>query len=332
MHDWLEQRIVACSSDAIGGLLGLPSPLGDESAPATTPPAMDSYRLAERLWTSDLAATIESRLRALETLNKGTRLIALASTIPSPTVRTALLRTLEQHWDEGPGSITMLGAMEGTTVELGFVALVKMLRRSDPVDPAGRNGNRPHIATKTAKKSTDAQEYKKRQEKVAQQWMEFSQSILQATCRQLCGAALAKQHDQSGGSPTADDADLPFKLRPHATVAAVYHLDWPDEFNGKLAAAPMLRVRFARTTEKATPASVLAFYRRQVSNGKEHTHDDGGWIDSILVDELRAHSVDVFVTKASVLGPPNQEQELTVDVLTIECEGIAKPSTISASR
>jgi hypothetical protein len=309
--------------------------------PAKNVASTDPYRLAERLWRADLAAVIEERLRALETLDKGTSLLALASTSPNPTVRTALLRTLDRHWEEGPKQLKVLCTTEDVNVEPGFVALVKMLRRSDG-DPAGsndklaHNGNRHRSTTQTTKKLTDAREKNKRQEQLGQQWMEFSRDIAQALCRRLYAAARAKPSGRGGVDRTANDPDLPWKLPPHVEVAAVYRLDWPDGLSGKIDAPPLLRVRYVRIEQKAAPVKVLAYYRRQVPTSKEHALAGSDWLDSIVIDKerLRARSVDVLVAKAgqSDLGPANQEQELTVDVLTIECEGVAKPCPISASR
>jgi hypothetical protein len=225
-------------------------------------------------------------------------------------------------------------------VEPGFIAVVKLLCREHSVELAvrkntlGHNGNRSHPATIATKQLSESFENKKRQDKLGQEWMDFYKTILKATCQRLYAAARAKSGGRSQGDQMDDTADLPFKLHPGADVVAVYRLDWPDDLNGKIAAAPVLRVRYASTHEKAAPTNVLAYYRRQVLAGKDRTLADGGWIDSVVIDKERTRSVDVFVTKASksVLGPPNQEQELTVDVLTIECEGLIKPNPVAASR
>jgi hypothetical protein len=292
-------------------------------------------------------------------LDQDAPLIALASTVPSPPVRAALLRTLERHWDEGPNELKSLRTADDVTVEPGFAALVKMLPRNDLANPTAGNDAHEHNAAfhpaaksttdpkkskrpeqagqGSAKKTVDEGKTEQRQQKqIGQQWMEFSHDISQTICRRLCAAARAKQGSRSGAEWTAADIDLPFELRSHEDIVAVYHLDWPQEFNGTIAAVPMLRVRYVRIEQKAVPLKVLAYYRQQVANSKEHAHAGGGWIDSVFVDKetARTRSVDVLVAKASkaVLGLPSQEQELTVDILAIECEGLAKPSSASASR
>ena len=81
---------------------------------------------------------------------------------------------------------------------------------------------------------------------------------------------------------------------------------------------------------------MLAYYRRQLPDAKQHAlANDVGWLDSLTIgkEAAFARSVDVFVAKASknVTGAPNQKQELTVDILTVQCEAIAKQSPITAS-
>jgi hypothetical protein len=377
MREWLELRIAACAREAMGRLLRLPAtqarplrsaaamsgtmgmmstmgmmgampgmatPPRDQPAPVEAVAATDPYRLAERLWSADLAAVIEERLKGMDTLDKSVPLITLAGTVPNPAVRAALLRTLERHWAEGPTELKVLSTAEDMHLEPGFVALVKMLRRKDPVepppggDPAGRNGNRHRSTTQVqvTKKISEFRENSKRQEQMEQKWMEFSQAVVESICRQLYAATRADHSVPRGAARTADDADLPLKLHPHAELVALYHLDWPDDLNGKLAVAPVLRIRYARMQQRAVPVKVLAYYRRQVPDGKSHAISGGNWIDSLVVDQQQARtcSVDVLVTKASksVLGLPDQEQELTVDVLTIQCDGIAKPKPLPASQ
>jgi hypothetical protein len=376
-HAWLETWIAAYSSDALGQLLGIPPDQTDSGQSASGShgglsgvpssrrrgvvlprniPATNANRLAELVWSSNLAAVTERRLGDLDTLGDGLSLITLAGTVPNPTVRAALLRTLERHWEEGPKELSVLSATESTNVEPGFIAAVKMLRRCDPVEvatrkdllghgsshqssaksPAKTGKQREGQGAKQAKKTTDPQQAKHRQEQLGQEWMDFSQAVLRATCRRLHAAARAEQNARGNASRSGDDAHVPFKLPPGAEIAAVYHVNWPDDLSGKVAAAPTLRLRYMRLQQKGATAKVVAYYRRQMPHGKEHTLVGGGWIDSIVVDKEqdRAHSVDVLVTSAgkNTVDLPNLEKELTVDILTIECQGIAKPNPLSASR
>lgn len=384
-HEWLEHATAAYSSGGLGRLLGIPPPEHQDTALTKTIAAMDVYRLAERLWAPEMAEVLDRRLAELSTLEEGAPLVTLASTIPNPTVRASLLRTLARHWDETPSSLTLLRAVEGTRnsgpqaasvggfqmwsgagppvstggphaacsqlgesgkmdviVEPGFVALVKMLRRDDrPESATGKNtaarsGSRDSATARPPKKLADLQEDKKRREQVGQQWMDFSRTVVQSTCRRLCAAARAKQVAGNGTNSTPDDLDLPFELHPGAQLSQTYRLDWPEDVGTAMAAAPILKVRYVRIEQRAVPRKVLAYYRRRASNFKEHGLASGSWIDSINIDreQGRTRSIDVLVAKANttVLGPPDQEQEITVDLLIVECEGISKPTPVSSDR
>jgi hypothetical protein len=384
-RDWLEPRIAAYGSGVLGRLLGVPAaqvdpvlpgaargttagqwmggltPNRQEATLALTVATANPYCLAERLWNSDLLTAIQRRLETVETLEKRSALVALASTLPHATVRAALLRAMERHWDEGPKGLKMLRTAESLTVEPGFVALLKLLRREDLAgspagkDAPGRIGNRyPSAwapARKTAnlaggqrldssgpeaKKSADLFKTRIERERVGQQWMEFSQDVVQAECRRFCAAARAKQDGPGEAGAASALADLPFTLHSRDAVAAVYRLDWPEDLREEIAVAPSsLRVRYVRIEEKAVPVKVLAYYRRQVPEARQRAIAGGGWIDSVVMDKSGSsiRSIDVLVTKATknVLGLPNQEQELAVDILIVECEGTAKPNPMVAS-
>ncbi len=250
-QDWLEQRFVDQSGEVLRRLLGVPAPKQRDAARAKTAVMTDPYRLAERIWSPDFAAAIERRLRLLDTLGKNTRLVTLASTIPSSSLRAALLRTLQRHWDEGPKGLEPLGASEGMTVEPGYVVLVKMLLRKDAIgtvadrDIRGGDIHRSVSAAKSAK-MVGMHKVKQLQDTTSQHWIDFSRSIVCAMCRRLC---LAAQFEQVAGAQTdlTANAQLPVKLlHPKADVVAVYRLDWPDELSGKIAAAPSLHVRSVR--------------------------------------------------------------------------------------
>jgi hypothetical protein len=201
----------------------------------------------------------------------------------------------------------------------------------------GHNGNRRSPARLGAKKTADLQKIKQHEEQTGQQWTQFSQDVVRAICQRLCAAAWAERNAHGGAELTEDDAELPFELNAGARVVAAYHRNWPEDLGGKIDAAPRLRVHFVRIEQKAAPLKVVAYYRRQLPGALEHALDGGGrWIDSILVDKQRAstRSVDVLVAKASksALGLPNQEMELTLDILTVECEEIAQHNPAFANQ
>jgi hypothetical protein len=340
---WLEPRAVAYSSSTLGWLMGRPSPGQPKGVLANNVPAANPYRLAERLWSLDFAATIQRRLEEVEALDKASTLMALAGTLPQAAVRAALLRTLERHWDEGPAGLKMLRGDEDLTVDPGFVVVVKRLRRDEPARPlAGKNASEhngshhgpPRLGTK---KAAEIQTAKQHEEEVGQQWMEFSRDVVQALCRQLYAADSAQRSVAGGADRTADDADLPLELFSGSRVVAAHRLDWPEDLGGRIAAGPRLRVRYVRIQQRAVPLKMLGFYRRQLPGGDDRPLSGGGrWLDNVVVDKQHAsmRSVDVLLTKASksAVGLPNQELELNVDILTVECEAVAKQDSALADR
>jgi hypothetical protein len=354
-RSWLEQRVLAYSSGTLSRLLGLPATeprsaryvpaggagpailLGQQQRGASSSDVTPSnpYRAAELLWSSNLAAVLEQRLADMESLADSLPLITLAGTVPHPTVRAALYRALERHWGESPKPLLALARTDASNVEPGLVVLVKALPRNDAPEVLARSHGNHFGAARTAKrppgldvheaqKNADALEVKRRREKLGQEWLEFSRAVVQATCRRCYAAARAADR---GGAVTSDDAGLPFKLDPGARVTAVYRVNWPAALDGKLAGAPLLRVHYARIEEKAAPAKVLAYYRRQAPHAKEHPLPGGGWIDGVTSHDEKGHasSVDVLVAKlrSEVGGLPNDTQELIVEILTVECDGIA---------
>ena len=80
----------------------------------------------------------------------------------------------------------------------------------------------------------------------------------------------------------------------------------------------------------------MAYYRRQLPDCEVHIGPDAAWLDSLTAekDQAGTRSVDVLLAKSSAAAPglPDQEQELTVSILTVECEGIAKRTPLAASR
>ena len=337
IQQWLEASFVVQSGGAMSRLLGVPAPKQREAAAAKNPPAADPYRLAEQFWSPELAAAIERRLRTLEAFSDDSRLVALAGTLPSPAVRTALLRTLQRHWDEGPKGLESLVAADGPAIEPGFLLLVKMLPRKDAggpaagKDPRARDANRA-VPGPSRRKWRSCEPPSNAKSKPRKNGWSSPKALVRTLCERFYAAARAKPNSDRMAEGTADDR-FPVKLHPNADVVAVYRLDWPEELDGKIAAAPFLRVRYVRIEQKARPDRLLAYYRRQLPDCEEHVGPDAAWLDSLAADkdQAGARSVDVLLAKSSAAAPglSDQEQELTVSILTVECEGIAKRSPLA---
>lgn len=338
-QDLLEQRLADQSGEVLTRLLGIPSSKRGSASNAKSDATTDPYHLAEMIWSPDFAASVERRLRLIDSLGRETRLVVLASAIPNPSLRSALLRVLQRHWDEGPKGLEPFCKPEGVTVEPGFVVLTKTLLRKDDLgagaDKTARgSGVRPSGFAVKAARSSEMRQLKQLQEAIAQRWVDLSRNVVCATCRQFRQAAQADLNSDARNR-TAADVQIPVKPYPGAEVASVYRLEWPAGLSGKVAAAPSLQVVCIRLEIKASPVRLLAHYRRQLPDCVEREIPAGRWLDSLVQDDQgRVRSIDVLLAKASrnALGLPDQEQELTADILVIECESFAKKNPVSASR
>ena len=313
----LEEQFSLQTMAVLGQLLGLPS--RKDRQPDSAAVATDPDRAAGLLWSSDLTAVVSARLRMVEGLTQGRRLLRLAAAIPSQPMRVATLQTLDKHWEEGPRALETLLSSDSALQEPGFLLVVKKLPRKDP-PPAGRSTKSARIAA--------ANDAKRRQDEVAQQWMTFSENLVRAMCRRFYTAALTPSADSR---PTnSDAADLPLKPPSNVEIAASYRVDWPEGLTGKLAgpAVSPLRVRYLRIEQKARPVRLLAYYRSQLSNCSEHNNQYGFWLDAFATDKQRGavRSVDVLITNRNKDIPivANEEQQLTVDILFVEIESAGR--------
>jgi hypothetical protein len=287
-----------------------------------------------------MAAAIDRRLQALDALGDNQRLVLLAGALPVPAARAALLRTLQRHWDEGPNGLKWFQAAAGPALDPGFLVLLKMLPRKEigvqaaVKDARARDAKRAGAGGKSVK-LVELKKSRQQQELTSQQWFDFSLDVLKSFCKRFYAATQARRRAGARESP-ADDAQFPVKLHPEGDLVAVYRLDWPDQLGSRMADAPALRVRYARIQQKMRPDLLLSYYRRQLPDCEEHVGPEGAWLDGLAVDkeQFGACSVDVFLTRSRIDAscPATQEQELTIHVLVIRCDGVLKRPTLSASR
>jgi hypothetical protein len=276
----------------------------------------------ELLWTASFAKLVEVRLRAAEGSDRGARLMSLASTIPCSAMRAAVLRSMEQYWEEGSKRLEPFAASEQSLPEPGFLLLVKQLPRKDPPaatanGAAGDRGGAARLPAGKAAKLAAARQVKERQDQAAQQWLAFSEKLAQAMCRQMKGAAFARPDSQQA------PADFPIKL-PATAIVAAHRVDWFKGIPGAAAELrlPPLRVCYVRIERKARPDKVASYFRRQLPSAAQHTSDHGVWLDDFSLDRRKgsARSVDVFISKPNrdVGILLDQEQQVIVEILSVE--------------
>jgi len=326
----LERQFTEQSRAVLRRLLGCPPPNQFQPPSATVALVADPRRAAELLWGVNFATVVEGRLRAAEGSNRGLPLLSLACTIPCTAMRAAVLQSLEKYWEEGPKRFEPSIVSDESLPEPGFLLLVKQLPRKDAhaASPGGvaadRGGPVRSSAARSAKLAA-ARQIKERQNRIAQQWLAFSEKLVQAMCRQFWAAALARR-DAVAHSESEDVASkLPIRLPTTANVVASHHVMWPEGVDGALAELPLasLRVHYARMEQKARPDKLLAYYRRQLPSATQHSDEHGVWLDDFSIDRKKgnARSVDVFISKPNrdvgiLLG---QEQQVIVELLTVEC-------------
>ena len=137
-------------------------------------------------------------------------------------------------------------------------------------------------AAKAAKMAA-ARQAKERQDRAAQQWLGFSEKLVQAMCRQFREAAF--RHPDSEQPP----ADFPIKLPASAGVVASRRAEWPQGLPAALAELrlPPLWVHYVRIERKARPDKVLAYFRRQLPSAAQHVNDHVVWLDDFSMDRRR---------------------------------------------
>jgi hypothetical protein len=287
---------------------------------------------AEQLWSRPFAAAVEQRLAGIDSWTAASRdlePLLLAATIPDGSLRASLFRILKRHWEDGPSALEAAGTAAAVVSEPGFVLLVKQLPRKDapPGASAAQGSNTSASAPKT--RAAEVQEARRLHDRLAQQWMQFSEKVVQSQFRRFAAAAAAADASVSPGEIVAGWSDVP---RPpkSAEIVAAYRLENPAASEGKsggpaMVAPPNLpRVWYWRAEQRGTPLRTLAYYGRQVPNGEERLRAASAWIDAFAAPAKApvARSVDVFITRPSKAfsSLADQEQRLIVEVLVIECD------------
>jgi hypothetical protein len=279
----------------------------------------------------------------IDSLEQGASLLTLASMIPEDRVRAAVLRTFRMHWEEDPKPLEAIRIAEKTLPEPGFLLLAKVLPRKDAAAFGGGIGGVARAPVGTGTKSPKAargaalREAKQQREHITQHWVTFAENLLRAICQQFRAAAGAPAEGSRPAGAGSDAKDVLLKLHSPADVVATYRADWPAGLSGKPAGlniAP-LRVRYVRIEQQARPLRVLAYYRRQLPDCEERRIEQGVWLDALTTGEGgTARSTDVLITKANKNLPAlaDQEQRLIIEVLAIECGGIAGKSPVAISK
>lgn len=120
---------------------GRGQPGGQAFQPEAKPPDPDlPFRLAKKLWAADLTTMIEQRVLRADSLEADPQTILLAGTVPMDSMRAALARLLQGHWQEGPGALESAGLLDWVVTDPGLFVVIKGLPRKEPEATVGRPG------------------------------------------------------------------------------------------------------------------------------------------------------------------------------------------------
>ncbi len=152
--DAVERNLLAYSQDAMRQLLAVvdvEEPAGRKArgAAGVDRPRTRSGRSAWRraVWSGGVAQTLADRQTAMATLAQAPNAVLLAATIPTSQTRARLARTLERHWEEGPGPLKSDGREQGDRHRTGDAGRAEE-PPPDPSDPGphrGRAGSAPAV-------------------------------------------------------------------------------------------------------------------------------------------------------------------------------------------
>ena len=167
-------------------------------------------------------------------------------------------------------------------------------RGSQPRAPA-RSPDRP------------ARDAGRQQDESGQKWMEFTEGVLRADLRAV---PRGRRGDGRLRRPAPRNRRATTRWRSSRTPPPTSspRTGWTGRrgSSGKAAGLDLapLRVRYLRTDQRARPAAVLAYYRRQLPHCQEHALPQGVWLDALLPAGAVRGALDRHVDHQTQQGPP----------------------------
>ena len=346
----LDRQLLGYSHKAMLQAFGL-TDNPDASKAEMTPEAV--ARVANLLWNSRVAAVLEEREVAMETLEQNPTTVLLAATIPTSEVRSRFARTLARHWEERP--TVLMSASEPRTylAEPGILAVFKTVRSSRPT--LGRTDAKTEtlVAAAGAKgggKATYTQATSGRNRNAGLKalalnalsgdgpsrsdtanaespWLTLEGSLVREYCRRCFAAGLSEMRARraSGRADAEKVANpSPIALHPGASPLVLYRMQWPGAFASMVpdSAREPMQITYVRVEDAAIPRAVLSHYYRAVNAPQLHPLKDGVWLDAFVPSDEggRCRSIDVVLSRANAqsTSPADKPQELTVEILVVD--------------
>jgi hypothetical protein len=317
----LEKQFITASREALQAFLGF-------SAPQTATQSQKSDTLncvVTLLWDGPFVNFLDLQHQALTTLAERPTTVALAVLTPNSAMRADLRRTLSRHWSEGPKAISVIPAVDYPLAEPGFITVLKSLIREN------RAKSSPQLrSAKAGRLNFDSEQISNGLPKLSSDsdWNKLLEALVRDYCRRSHLTSLARSAaSYRNGADSLHESHKTnprIPLLPGCEIIAAYRIDWPGDHISKFQnmAGNDLSLDYQRIEKRMKLSKPLNYYRRQVKSCIEHTLPDGLWLDGFveLKEEESVRTVDVLITcpKTDVLKSVAEEQELTVEILSIE--------------
>jgi len=317
-----ESHFVGWSRRALSHWLELPA----EGTEAT----LDSEQaaaVARLLWSDDLFPILELRHRSIGALSETPTLLALSVTIPTVAMRKRLVRTLDRHYADGPGVLRQATQANGGVFDPALSLLVREVIRENTRSSA-RTAARPTAGRPIQPAAAP-------RTPTGDVWEALVADLLRQQCRRYYQAGMARlaaqrsqamqtaapAHERPGDDLSAKKPWRPFTLHTGAEALVQYEIDRETASQSPRGPEAPLRLCYLRFEEKGKPSRPLASYRRQFRQLTEVRHAGGYWLFGRIDAEAgKVCYVDLFVlpAKAGVVLSPEEEQQLTIELLAIQ--------------
>lgn len=334
------EEFASYSSRVLGRMLRLPE------EPGVFRPGHEwPRRVIGQLWNPDFCDFLEDALGRVVAFEEDVEPVVLAATVPADSVRAALHRTLTRHWTDGPDALASAGLPDDLVGDPGLLLIVQTLVYEEI---AGAKRTVPQSSSRRLKSARSMNHLKAAHEAwqgelgdVADDWLEYLEGLQSAMCRRLFVASTRRGGGGFAARLSADSVPalsrLPFELHTDARVIATYHLDWSPEVQqafSSLIVDPM-EVCYARIEEETRLSKMLGTYRRRLKTCSQREIEDGFVLESLHAGSQpgrkRCAAVRVIRAMPEIPRLPNQDQPLTVEILSIEMNDPSDPRWRTAS-
>jgi hypothetical protein len=340
-----------------------PQTQSDDDAIRAVFAAIDPARLkeacgtAEELWRSDFIDRLAGRLGELDGPSEAPDLFALATSLPCEVLRPVVRKQLFDHWTDGEALVRTAEFTPGAMRDPGMLLVLKSLPRDDLQSrpwpaPRGNNPQMQRLAKERKAKAAWTSAVQTltitlmRRCDIAGQVTELAAKRATAasaaqpaeSVEDLDRLLYARKQSSSVSAATAEAPpdgteaqsplalQLPLDLPARATIESHFHLQWPEQLEGRvIAATGPLSIHYARLSLHDQGQRTVAFFARQLPGAKEHKLENGRWLDLAsrpTAGSLR--SIDVRVTRKKPVAetaPKNSRsaaEGLSVEILWIE--------------